>query len=141
MTDEAGSDKPLNAYRNKTILLAIPEDKPDISSIRWLSIWSTALKMSLASVAIPPQPRVPPALTKLGVDPQSTLNCELLDPTLGLELRWTLAPSVEGDRRYAHNCRFLPKTFLIQHTFTSRLSYLYNTHCIQLARSGKGIDV
>ena len=112
MTDEAGSDEPLNAYRNKTILLAIPEDKPDISSVRWLSIWSTALKMSLASVAIPPQPRVPPALTKLGVDPQSTLNCELLDPTLGLELRWTLAPSIEGDSRYAHNCRFIPKLSL-----------------------------
>ena len=49
--------------------------------------------MSLASVDIPAEANVPPALEKLGVDPQTTLNCELLDLNFGLELRWTLAPS------------------------------------------------
>ena len=53
--------------------------------------------MSLASVDIPPEANVPPALEKLGVDPQTTLNCELLDLNFGLELRWTLASSESDD--------------------------------------------
>ena len=32
--DEMDSYQPLGQYKNKTILLAIPEDKPDIFSIR-----------------------------------------------------------------------------------------------------------
>ena len=53
--------------------------------------------MSLASVDIPAEANVPPALEKLGVDPQSTLNCELLDKDFGLELRWTMAAPSDGE--------------------------------------------
>ena len=68
--DEMGSDQPLGAYVNKTLLLAIPPADPDIFSCKWLSVWSTAMGISLAHVPIPVEPNVPPALEKLGVDPQ-----------------------------------------------------------------------
>ena len=68
--DERGSDKPLSSYLNKTLVLSIPPERPDIFSARWFSIWSIGLKRSLAHVSIPVEPNVPPSLDKLGIDPQ-----------------------------------------------------------------------
>ena len=68
--DERGLDKPLSSYLNKTLVLSIPSDRPDIFSARWFSIWSIGLKRSLAHVPIPVEPNVPPSLDKLGIDPQ-----------------------------------------------------------------------
>ena len=68
--DERGSDQPLSSYFNKTIVLSLPSNRPDIFSARWFSIWSIGLKKSLADVAIPVEPNVPPSLDKLGIDPE-----------------------------------------------------------------------
>ena len=74
LPDERGSDEPLSSYLNKTLVLSIPPDKPDIFSARWFSIWSIGLKRSLAHVTIPVEPNVPPSLDKLGIDPQVIIS-------------------------------------------------------------------
>ena len=68
--DETGSDQSLGQYRNRTILLVLPKIVPDFRHIRWISVWSKGLGRSLAEVLVPPPINVPPALEKIGVQPQ-----------------------------------------------------------------------
>ena len=68
--DERASDQSLGQYRNRTILLVLPKQVPDFRSIRWISVWSKGLARSLAEVIVPPPINVPPALDKIGVQPQ-----------------------------------------------------------------------
>jgi hypothetical protein len=72
--DERGSEQSLGQYRNRTVLLALPKDGPDFRSVRWLSIWSRGLGRSLADIIVPPPINVPPALEKIGVEPQVTIQ-------------------------------------------------------------------
>jgi hypothetical protein len=72
--DERGSEQSLGQYRNRTVLLALPKDGPDFRSVRWISIWSRGLGRSLADIIVPPPINVPPALEKIGVEPQVTIQ-------------------------------------------------------------------
>ena len=89
--DEKGTLEPLGPYDNQTLILSVPLDKPDLRSAKWLSIWSEKIKISLAHTLFPPNVNLPPSLDTIGVEPESTLNCEMLDDKLGLELRWTVS--------------------------------------------------
>ena len=89
--DQRGSMEPLGPYRNQTIILSVPVDQPDLRSAKWLSIWSEKIKISLAHTLFPSPLNIPPSLDTIGVEPESTLNCETLDEQLGLELRWTVS--------------------------------------------------
>ena len=89
--NERGSLEPLGPYENQTIILSVPLDKPDLRSVKWLSIWSEKIKVSLSHTLFPPNLSLPPSLDTIGVEPESTLNCETLDERLGLELRWTIS--------------------------------------------------
>jgi len=42
-------------------------------------------------VRIPRNLNVPPSLRMLGIEPQSKLNCEVLDDSIGYEVRWAIA--------------------------------------------------
>ena len=68
--DESGSDESLGQYRNRTLLLILPKNGPDFRSVRWISIWSKGLGRSLADVIVHQPVNVPPALEKIGVEPQ-----------------------------------------------------------------------
>ena len=89
--DEKGTLDPLGPYDNQTLILSVPLDKPDLRAAKWLSIWSEKIKISLAHTLFPPNVILPPSLDTIGVEPESTLNCEMLDDDLGLELRWTIS--------------------------------------------------
>ena len=39
---------------------------------------------------IPKNLNIPPSLRMLGVEPQTKLNCEVLDPSQGFEVRWAI---------------------------------------------------
>ena len=45
----------------------------------WLSIWCIAFFVDFGNVQIPRNLNVPPSLRMLGVEPQTKLNCEVLD--------------------------------------------------------------
>ena len=89
--DQRGSMEPLGPYQNQTIILSVPVDQPDLRSAKWFSIWSEKIKISLAHTLFPSPLNIPPSLDTIGVEAESTLNCETLDENLGLELRWTVS--------------------------------------------------
>ena len=68
-----------------------------VYDIDWLSIWSKRIGRSLAHVDVHRKAlNVPPALEDL-VNPKSELNCETLDASLGLQLRWSLTDESSAD--------------------------------------------
>ena len=50
-----------------------------------------AFFVDFGHVSIPKNLNVPPSLRMLGVEPQTKLNCEVLDPSQGFEVRWAIA--------------------------------------------------
>jgi len=107
LPDEDGSSRSLKAYRNRTIILTLPPSI-DLQSMSWLAMWSQELGSALAWLPLPDRLLVPPSPQALGISPQhspspalgdalkeqeSKLNCEVLSPELGLQLRWSLAGS------------------------------------------------
>ena len=68
--NESGSDAPLGRYKNESLVLTLP-DHLDVFAIDYISIWSKKLEKSLAHVEIPAMTlNIPPALEKLGIEPQ-----------------------------------------------------------------------
>ena len=66
--DESGSLEPLGRYRNKTLLLTIPDDLDlGVSNLDFISIYSKGIQRSLALVQIP-ELNVPPSLEQLGME-------------------------------------------------------------------------
>ena len=57
----------------------------------WLSVWCVAFFVDFGSISIPKGLNVPPSLRMLGIEPQSKLNCEILDEKKGYEVRWAIA--------------------------------------------------
>ena len=57
----------------------------------WLSVWCVAFFVDFGHVEIPNNLNVPPSLRMLGVEPQTKLNCEVLDSSQGFEVRWAIA--------------------------------------------------
>ena len=74
-----GTDEPLGRYDNQTIILSIPANQPDLQNAKWLSIWSSKIKVSLAHTLFPADLNIPPSLDTLGQEPEPSLNCEELD--------------------------------------------------------------
>jgi hypothetical protein len=50
-----------------------------------------AFFVDFGHVKIPDNLNVPPSLRMLGIEPQTKLNCEVLDPSQGFEVRWAIA--------------------------------------------------
>lgn len=88
--DENGSLEPLRKYTEKTLVIVLPGELT-IFDIDWLSIWCVDFFVDFGHVRIPKNLNVPPSLRMLGVEPQSKLNCEVLDESMGLEVRWAIA--------------------------------------------------
>lgn len=88
--DENGSEKPLRGYDSKTLVLVLPGDLT-VHDIDWLSLWCIAFFVDFSFVPIPKNLNVPPSLRMLGIEPQTKLNCEILDPAKGFEVRWAIA--------------------------------------------------
>ena len=66
--DESGSLEPLGRYRNKTLLLTIPDNLDlGVSDLDYISIYSKGIQRSLALVQIP-ELNVPPSLEQLGME-------------------------------------------------------------------------
>ena len=78
--DEDGSFEALGAYRNRTIILTLP-DSIDLMSLSWLSLWSHSLQTSFAEIKIPRQLNIPPATRLMGVTPQvfNSRSCKRSD--------------------------------------------------------------
>lgn len=57
----------------------------------WMSIWCRSFSVSFGQVLLPQNLNVPPSLKMLGVEPQSKLNCEILDEGKAFEVRWAIA--------------------------------------------------
>ena len=53
-------------YDNQTIILSIPSNQPDLHNAKWLSIWSSKIKVSLAHTLFPADLNIPPSLDTLG---------------------------------------------------------------------------
>lgn len=69
--DETGSTNSLRSYNNRTIILSVPADKPDLLNAKWLSIWSSGIKRSLSGILFPSNTlTVPPALDTIGIEPE-----------------------------------------------------------------------
>ena len=110
VADENGSTEPLRAYKEKTLVIVLPGDLTvfDIGKnrtwkgsyhkskikmnflIEWLSVWCIAFFVDFGHVQIPKNLNIPPSLRMLGVEPQTKLNCEVLDPSQGFEVRWAI---------------------------------------------------
>ena len=56
-----------------------------------MSVWCIAFYVDFGHVRIPRNLNVPPSLRMLGIEPQSKLNCEVLDENIGYEVRWAIA--------------------------------------------------
>ncbi|KPM09787.1 Skeletor, isoforms D/E-like protein 2 [Sarcoptes scabiei] len=84
LKDEKGSVRPLRAFRGETVLLSLPDTK-SIYDFDWLGF-----QVDFGHVSIPQHIRVPPSSAMLGLKPESKLNCEILDETRNLEIRWIL---------------------------------------------------
>ena len=67
--DEDGTLESLGAYRNRTIILTLP-DHLDLMSLSWLSLWSHSLQSSFGDISIPRHLNIPPATRLIGVTPQ-----------------------------------------------------------------------
>lgn len=61
----------------------------------WLSVWCIAFFVDFGHVQIPKNLNIPPSLRMLGVEPQTKLNCEVLDPSQGFEVRWAIGKITE----------------------------------------------
>jgi len=90
VADENGSNEPLRRYSQKTLVIVLPGDLT-VFDIDWLSVWCVAFYVDFGSVRIPRNLNVPPSLRMLGIEPQSKLNCEVLDDSMGYEVRWAIA--------------------------------------------------
>lgn len=90
VADENGSNEPLRRYTEKTLVIVLPGDLT-VFDIDWLSVWCVAFYVDFGSVRIPRNLNVPPSLRMLGIEPQSKLNCEVLDESIGYEVRWAIA--------------------------------------------------
>jgi len=90
VADENGSNEPLRRYTQKTLVIVLPGDLT-VFDIDWLSVWCVAFYVDFGSVRIPRNLNVPPSLRMLGIEPQSKLNCEVLDESIGYEVRWAIA--------------------------------------------------
>jgi len=90
VADENGSSEPLRSYKEKTLVIVLPGDLT-VFDIDWLSIWCIAFFVDFGNVQIPRNLNVPPSLRMLGVEPQTKLNCEVLDSSQGFEVRWAIA--------------------------------------------------
>ena len=113
MADENGSTEPLRAYKEKTLVIVLPGDltvfdigkkKKKMKSLllkfffsisEWLSVWCIAFFVDFGHVQIPKNLNIPPSLRMLGVEPQTKLNCEVLDPSQGFEVRWAIGKITE----------------------------------------------
>merc|ERR1712117_266809 len=90
VADENGSNEPLRKYSQKTLVIVLPGDLT-VFDIDWLSVWCVAFYVDFGHVRIPRDLNVPPSLRMLGIEPQSKLNCEVLDEKIGFEVRWAIA--------------------------------------------------
>merc|ERR1712241_1314433 len=90
VADENGSNEPLRRYSQKTLVIVLPGDLT-VFDIDWLSVWCIAFYVDFGHVRIPRNLNVPPSLRMLGVEPQTKLNCEVLDSSQGFEVRWAIA--------------------------------------------------
>lgn len=90
VADENGSNEPLRRYSQKTLVIVLPGDLT-VFDIDWLSVWCIAFYVDFGHVRIPRNLNVPPSLRMLGIEPQSKLNCEVLDENIGYEVRWAIA--------------------------------------------------
>jgi len=90
VADENGSNEPLRRYTQKTLVIVLPGDLT-VFDIDWLSVWCIAFYVDFGHVRIPRTLNVPPSLRMLGIEPQSKLNCEVLDERMGFEVRWAIA--------------------------------------------------
>lgn len=90
VADENGSNDPLRRYDEKTLVIVLPGDLT-VFDIDWLSVWCEAFYVDFGTVRIPRDLNVPPSLRMLGIEPQSKLNCEVLDERIGYEVRWAIA--------------------------------------------------
>ncbi|XP_043207358.1 protein Skeletor, isoforms D/E-like [Amphibalanus amphitrite] len=89
--DENGSQQPLKSYKRKTVVLTLPGDKT-VFDIDYLSIWCRQYSADFGHLSIDRRGlNVPPSLKMLGVQPQTKLNCEVLDEELAFEVRWAIA--------------------------------------------------
>ena len=68
--NDLGNGDPLGRYDNQTIILSIPANQPDLHNAKWLSIWSSKIKVSLAQTIFPADLNVPPSLDTLGREPE-----------------------------------------------------------------------
>ncbi|XP_076317083.1 uncharacterized protein LOC143229119 isoform X2 [Tachypleus tridentatus] len=89
LTDEKNSDAPLKRYNGKTVVISLPDDKT-IYDYDWFGVWCEEFSIDFGHVRIPHDIRVPPSLHLLGVKPENKLNCEILQDSLGFELRWVM---------------------------------------------------
>jgi len=92
IADENGSEEPLRKYDGKTLVVVLPGDLT-VFDVDWLSVWCVAFFVDFGHVRIPKGLNVPPSLRMLGVEPQTKLNCEILDAASGFEVRWAVAGS------------------------------------------------
>eukprot|EP00096_Caligus_rogercresseyi_P009207 TRINITY_DN3088_c0_g1_i4.p1 TRINITY_DN3088_c0_g1~~TRINITY_DN3088_c0_g1_i4.p1 ORF type:complete len:687 (-),score=204.33 TRINITY_DN3088_c0_g1_i4:473-2533(-) len=90
LLDENGSSAPLRSYDQKTIVLVLPNNLT-VYDINWFSVWCIEFFVDFGSIPVPKGLKVPPSLKMLGIEPQSKLNCEVLDNKKGLEVRWAIA--------------------------------------------------
>ncbi|XP_023337627.1 protein Skeletor, isoforms B/C [Eurytemora carolleeae] len=90
VSDENGSIEPLRRYSEKTLVIVLPGDLT-VFDIDWLSVWCISFFVDFGSIRIPKNLNVPPSLRMLGIEPQSKLNCEVLEESIGLEVRWAIA--------------------------------------------------
>jgi len=90
VSDENGSDDPLRKYHKKTLVIVLPGDLT-VFDLDWLSVWCIAFFVDFGHIRVPENLNVPPSLRMLGIEPQTKLNCEVLDASMGYEVRWAIA--------------------------------------------------
>jgi hypothetical protein len=56
--------EPLRAYAGEDVTVQLPGGLT-VAAVRWLSVWDARARRSLASVLVPEQLNVPPALQRL----------------------------------------------------------------------------
>ncbi|XP_034232288.1 protein Skeletor, isoforms D/E-like [Thrips palmi] len=90
VADENGKEVPLRRYEQKTLVLTLPGDLT-VFDIGHFGVWCEAFAVDFGHVQLPRSLSVPPSLRMLGVQPQSKLNCEVLNDDLAYEVRWAVA--------------------------------------------------
>ena len=53
--------------------------------------WGWTNSYHIFASRVPKNLNVPPSLRMLGIEPQTKLNCEVLDASIGYEVRWAIA--------------------------------------------------